>query len=163
MNVQETLNIMNSDFKLWERAKGTPGKDGAIIKQLDLPWGIGLTTVTMEGMNDAGKKREAVAQYGDYIRSLIRDRTDDEAVTSRAKQAAARSQLADSTDSDSVSADTGLRDEGVQAETVQGAGQAYSGNAGGIGGVREALVARRAEVVDELARIDRAIKAVGDL
>lgn len=125
MEIKEALNLMNSDFKLWEKADTKDLGGGKIAKTLDLPWGIGEYTVELEGMNDSNKRRAAVGAYGEHIRGIIKERTDDEIVTSRAKAAAARAEFADSTDSDSLGTDEGLRDESVPTEAVQAAGEAY--------------------------------------
>jgi hypothetical protein len=100
MNETETYDIMQSDMKLWEAAAKAPTQNGnAMLLTLELPWGIGKTEITLEGLASAEGKRNAVGVYGQLIRDLIADRTADEAVTARSKlAAAASSEAADSRD-----------------------------------------------------------------
>lgn len=79
---------MQSDMKMWDSAKTEDLGNGKIRKTIVLPYGIGETTVTLEGITDAGKRRNAVAGYGEYIRGLIDEQINDEVITSRAQQAA---------------------------------------------------------------------------
>lgn len=137
---------MQSDMKLWEKASKEQAGGNNLKLTLDLPWGIGPYTVTMEGLKDAQAKRNAVGAYGAHIRGLIKERIDDEAITSRAKAAAARSEQASGPDRDSVSPNQGLRDSSVPEKAVQGAGQAYSQTSSPLVGSRESLVAERAIV-----------------
>ena len=153
-DVTEILNIMNSDFKLWERAETQDLGGGKVLKTITLPWGIGVTEVTLEGMTDAEKRRQAVGAYGEYIRSVIDERINDEAITARAKQAAARAQPADSPDSDSVSADEGLRDERLQEETYEGAGPKDKRDAQDIAGIGADLIARRTALRERVGRVE---------
>jgi len=152
--VKDILDIMNSDFKLWEHATDTPADNGGVTKTLHLPWGIGDVTVTMEGMTDAGKKREAVGAYGNYIRQLIDERINDDAVTARAKAAAARREPADGADSDSVSPNQRLRDAALQAPAHESASEAHERDAQGSADFGESLTARRAALRERIARVD---------
>jgi len=153
MDIKETLDCMNSDFRLWERAESKDLGGGVVEKTITLPWGIGEVVVNLEGMNDAGKRRAAVGSYGEYIRGVIDEQTNDEAVTSRAKAAVARSELADSEDSTSVDRELGVRDEEVQEEGDEEPSQAYEEDASQPLGLRAVFVDRRLEII---ARIDRA-------
>ena len=181
MEVIEILDIMNSDFKLWEAAEDEDVGPGKVNKTINLPWGIGEVTVTREGMNDAGKRRAAVGAYGEHIRGLIRDRTSDESVEARAKQAAARAELANSEDSDGVGGVEPVHggpeaEEEVQEEVTEEAARPYGPAAEQSLGLRETLTLRRAEVDDrigiltveldtacrELRGIDAALAAMED-
>lgn len=157
MDKFEALNIMQSDFKLWEAATETAISPGVVEKTINLPWGIGDVTVRLEGMNDAGKRRQAVGAYGEHIRSLIDDRINDEAVTARAKAAAAKAQPADSDDSNGVggweSVPSGPREEEVPPKTDEEAGGVYQPDAQEPLGFRETLVARRAAVDERIGRL----------
>lgn len=84
----EIIGLMQSDMKMWDSAATKDLGDGKIMKTIVLPYGIGETTVTLEGITDAGKRRNAVAGYGEYIRGLIDEQINDEVITSRAQQAA---------------------------------------------------------------------------
>lgn len=90
MNKEELLNIMQSDFKLWERAVEEEVSEGVITKTLNLPYGIGEYSLTFEGMNDAGARRNAVGIFGECVRKEIENKIDDDSVTARAAQKAAR-------------------------------------------------------------------------
>lgn len=89
MNKKEALGLMQSDMKLWEAASTEDVGDAAIKKVINLPWGIGEVEVTLEGLTDAGKKRSAITSYGEYIRGIIDEQINDEAITARASQKAA--------------------------------------------------------------------------
>jgi len=152
MDIQETLDIMNSDFKLWERATGEDLGGGKVTKTINLPWGIGEVTVTLEGMTDATKRRGAVSSYGEYIRGLIDEQTNDEAITSRAQVHAANAQP---TDSESGADSLGggperVREPSVQEGDVPQAGQAHKEHATRPVGLREILTARKVEIDDEV-------------
>lgn len=112
MNENEFLALMQSDSKLWDYATTTHNKDGSIDKTLQIPWGIGEITVTLEGMDNVQGRRAAFNSFGDYIRGLINDKTSDDAITARAKQAAARV----GEKSDSLIDSTGTRPE--EPETI---------------------------------------------
>jgi hypothetical protein len=152
MDIRETLDCMNSDFKLWEKAESKDLGGGVVEKTITLPWGIGEVVVNLEGMNDAGKRRAAVGSYGEYIRGVIDEQTNDEAVTSRAKAALARSELANSEDSTGVNRELGVRDEEVQEASDEEASEAYEEDVSQPLGLGEVFANRRAEII---ARIDR--------
>jgi hypothetical protein len=89
MNEKELREILQSDMKLWDSAETT--EDGnAVTKVLDLPYGIGRTEVRLEGLDNGAARRSACEGFGSYIRELVNERIGDEAVTARAKQAAAK-------------------------------------------------------------------------
>ena len=154
MNETEALAVMQSDMKLWETAATQDIGDGVVIKTLTLPWGIGDTEIRMEGLTDAIKKRGAVEQYGNYIRSLIEDQIDDEAIEARAKQAAARAEQGDSEGGGSVS--TGGTRNTVASGTVNAASTApaYSEDVGGVIEFGATLIAQRATLRDRVGRAE---------
>jgi hypothetical protein len=176
MEIKDALDIMNSDFKLWEYAADEDLGNGTIAKTITLPWGIGEYTVNMEGMNDAIKRRGAVSAYGEHIRGVINERINDESITSRAQAAAAEPEPIDSGYGDGVSGRLGVLDETVQAEPDEEAKEAHQGTVEGTSSFGDDLVAERAKVdarigglTDDLARlckqlrgIDAAIKAMED-
>jgi hypothetical protein len=92
MNEQELNAIMQHDLKLWDSAVVELDKSGVMSRTLDLPHGIGPYTIIVGKYNDfnAMQRRDAVGQFGEAVRAAIKDRIDDEAVTARAQQAAAR-------------------------------------------------------------------------
>lgn len=156
MDKNEALDIMNSDFKLWERAATEDHGGGKLTKTLTLPWGIGEVSVTLEGMTDAGKRRNAVSGYGEYIRGLIDEATNDEAVTARAKAAAARIESADSKDSNGIGGGPRVHIEPpVQEKPDEEAEQAYKVDVEDSGRFRETLVAKRSEIQNELNQLER--------
>jgi len=159
MKINDALDIMNSDYKLWQAAEDTDLGGGRVEKAITLPWGIGEYKVTLEGMKDAGKRRDAVGQYGQHIRDLIDERINDEAITSRAKAASARAEQADSEDSDgldrAVDVRTGTGAEEVQEAADEGPEEAHGSDAEDTADLREVLLARRAKVdgrIEELTR-----------
>ncbi len=87
MNKQEFLGMMESDSKLWETAE-TSAEGDKVVKTIDIPWGIGKTTVTLEGIGNVNGRRAAFSSFGEYIRGLVNDRISDDAITARAEQAA---------------------------------------------------------------------------
>ena len=158
MEIKEALDIMNSDFKLWEAATDEDVGPGVVNKTINLPWGIGDVTVTMEGMNDAGKRRAAVGSYGEYIRGLIRERTADESVEARAKQAAAKAELANSEDSDGFDRLQPVHagpegEEEVQEAPAETAERVHGRPVEEPVGLGETLAARRAEVDERIGRL----------
>jgi hypothetical protein len=153
MEIKDALDIMNSDFKLWEHADDEPLAGGKVQKTIDLPWGIGKHVVIMEGMNDATQRRAAVSSYGEHIRDVIKEQISDENITSRAQIAAARAESNDSGDSPSVSGEQRVRDESVQEETTEAAIEAHEEDAEVDGGWRETLVARRASLIGRIERL----------
>jgi len=89
MNEKELRAILQSDMKLWDAAEESE-EGGVLTKTIDLPYGLGETKVSFEGINDGASRRGALAGFGDYIRDLINDKIGDESVTARAKQNAAK-------------------------------------------------------------------------
>lgn len=161
LSVLDALDLMQSDMKLWDHAEKEIVGEGRMALTLNLPWGIGQHTVTLEGLSNAQGKRNAVGAYGEHIRAVIKERIDDEAVTARARQAAARREPVDSTDSTSSSGAEPVQDQqAVQAETVQEAGQAYSQTSHTLVGSREALVAERTAVENRIGNIERTLKGL---
>lgn len=150
MEVKDALDIMNSDFKLWEKAESEDLGGGKVVKTLTLPWGIGEVKVTLEGMTDADKRRQAVAGYGNYIRDLINEATADEAIEARARQAAALAKPADSGGSPIIGGEQRVRDAAVQEETHEVAGETHEHHAKEPVSIGETLAARRLEIEDEL-------------
>jgi len=51
----DILDIMQSDMKLWEAADREQ-VGGNLVLKIILPWGIGETLVTMEGMDDQKRR-----------------------------------------------------------------------------------------------------------
>lgn len=175
MNEQELNSILQSDMALWENASTEPSESGSITKVIDLPYGIGRTEVTLGGMDNAIGKRAALSAFGDYIRELIRDRTDDEAVEARAKQAAARAKSEDSEDSVQGSPQ-GVSDTASVQEAVEESGEAHEVYAPESTGLRETLTTRRLTLTEgikeaeanlavwriELRAIEMALDVLGD-
>ena len=152
MDVQQALDIMQSDMKLWDTAETEDLGEGRVTKTLDLPWGIGKLSVTLEGMTDATKRRDAVAQYGAFVRAEIEERIDDEAITSRAKAAAARAELDNSADGDSLA--TGGTIETGEARPLQEAGKAPSELTPYGADLGATLIARAAEIEGRLRALE---------
>ena len=174
MNTQEALDIMQSDMKLWETATEKDLGGGKVEKTLSLPWGIGEVKVVLEGMTDADKRRSAVAGYGGYIRDLIKERIDDEAITSRAQTAAARLESANSADGHSLdAAGGGYKDSETAA--LPKAGEAHDEDVEETEDFGATLIAREAVLLErtgraranlaawdkELQGIEAALKAMG--
>lgn len=154
----EALSIMSSDMKLWEIAETKEPEPGVLVKRLALPWGIGETEIRLEGITDAIKRRGAVQQYADYIRNLIKDKTDDEAVEARAKQAAARLEPLDSGGSILTSSGR-VPSEGVEEAFVPGTGDIYQDNVEGDGGFGANLIAQRSALQARVGRAEADITA----
>ncbi len=89
MNTSEWLSIMHHDVKMWELAEKEEVRGGLQLTMRDMPWGIGDAVVTLEGITNAIERQNAVGSYGAYIRGLIDEEINDEAVEARAKQASA--------------------------------------------------------------------------
>lgn len=102
MNEIEFLQIMQSDSKLWDYAE-TVQDGGAVTKTLQVPWGIGEVSVTLEGMGDVNGRRAAFSAFGEYIRGLVNDRISEEAITARAEQADKRTGATSDRQPDSTS------------------------------------------------------------
>lgn len=158
MDKQEALNSMNSDHRLWEKAETKDLGGGRIEKVLTLPWGIGETRVTLEGMTDAGKRRAAVSGYGEYIRGVIEEAISDDAVTARAEQAAARAKQDDSGDSIILGGEQRVRDTPVPEEVDAPADQAHQGDAPIPLGFRETLIARRIDISSQRNEHERRVR-----
>jgi hypothetical protein len=155
LSVKDALDIMQSDMKLWERAEKNPVDGGGVALSLHLPWGIGLYTVNLEGMGDAKGRRNALGAYGEHIRGVIKERIDDESITSRAKSAAARSEQDDRRDSprnDRVPEPTG------PATTPKGPRKAHRQTSSALISDREALIAERIEVVEAIKSANEDIR-----
>ncbi len=84
MNEAQLRAILHSDMKLWDACTEENGE-----RFLELPHGIGRVAISMEGIDDGAKRAAAVGSFGDYIRSQVKDKVGEEAVTARAKQKAA--------------------------------------------------------------------------
>ena len=152
MNVQEALDIMQSDMKLWEAAETEETKEGVVIKTISLPWGLGEVVVELEGMNDGNKRREAVESYGAYIRGLIDEQTNDEAITARAKAAAARAKPDDSPDGSGVDPVTGVQHTTGEAEAVQATGHTYAPVTEEHADFGASLIARESALLERVGR-----------
>jgi hypothetical protein len=124
MTKSEIMSILQSDMKLWDSAATTDMGDGTLIKTLDLPFGLGETTITLEGLTNGLKRRSAVEQYGGYIRGLIEECINDEAITARAQQAAAKTSEDTSPIYVGHEADRPERAEVPREEAVSSYGQA---------------------------------------
>jgi hypothetical protein len=149
MDIQETLDVLSSDMKLWEAAEKEDLGGGRLKLALDLPWGIGLTEVTLEGMNDAGAKRNALGSYGQYIRDLHANATSEDEISARARQRAALAEPIGG--EDSVDGSAGVpKDTRPEKEAYEEAGGAYALDVGGPAGLGESLIARRAALVEEI-------------
>ena len=84
MNESELNDALNSDMRLWDAAAKTDDGQDSISLLLDLPYGIGETSVTLQGLDNAEKRRDAIGVYGNYIRNLIENKVGDDAITSKA-------------------------------------------------------------------------------
>jgi len=109
MNAEQLRAILQSDFKLWEAATSKDESPTSVTKVIDLPYNIGITTVTLEGMDDANKRRSALAGFGDYIRGLVDNAVGEESITARARQKAARDGDRDGGQSDGGGSHTSRR------------------------------------------------------
>ena len=153
LSIPDALDIVQSDMKLWDKSETEPLPGGAVRKSINLPWGIGEVSATLEGMNDAEKRRAAVGAYANYIRDIVKQATDDEAVTSRAKAQAARSEQVDS--ADGVRSGTeGVPVAATEATPVEGADEAYEEATEGAAGFGEALTARRTALSERIGRVE---------
>lgn len=167
MDIKEVLDLMHSDFKLWERATSEDLGEGVVAKTITLPWGIGEYTVNMEGMNDANKRREAVAAFGNHIRDVIEERIDDEAITSRAQAAAARAKQDDSGHRNADSQLVGIYDEAIQETDAEDSTEAHQGTVEGTSSFGDDFAADRAaingrinELTRDLARLCRQLRGI---
>lgn len=115
MDKSEWRAIMQSDSKVWELAEKRLTKEGMELTMRDMPWGIGDAVVIMEVKNDGRPTIGAFSGYGAYIRGLIDECINDEAIEARATQDAAFARE----DSDQRAVDDAGRDN----------------NTGGVGGV----------------------------
>jgi hypothetical protein len=162
---KELSQVLNSDFKLWEFAE-TEENGTSITKSLNLPLGIGEVTVTLEDIHDATTKRGAVEAFGDYVRGLVRERTDDEEVTARAEAARQKAKQDDLHNGIYVP-DQRVQNPQAKEETVQSTVQAHDGDDEGDGGLGAVLFAKRAAlrarvhgVRADLARWTKELKAL---
>ena len=162
---QELSQVLNSDFKLWEFAE-TEENGTSITKSLNLPLGIGEVSVTLEDVHDATTKRGAVEAFGDYVRGLVRERTDDEEVTARAEAARQRA-MQDDLDHGIYVGQQRVQDPSAKEETLQGAVQTHDGDDEGDGGLGAVLFAKRATLRErvngaraDLARWTKELKAL---
>jgi len=153
LSKREAIDLMNSDMKLWDAATTVDNGKGTLVKSLDLPFGIGETNVTIEGLTDAGKKRNAVSQFGEYIRGLIKERIDDEAVTARAKAAAQKAEQDDSSDSLRDGSER-VQDTRRKAPTYPPAVEAHEEDVAEDAGLGATLAARRASLVERIGRVE---------
>lgn len=177
MEIREVLDIMNSDFKLWEQATSEDLDGGRVAKTIILPWGIGEYRIVLEGMTNADTRRGAVSAYGDHIRGLIDDRINDQAITSRAQVAASKAEPIDSGDSDGSSGGLGVRDTGVPTPDDEEAEEAHDEDASRPSNWGDDIATQRAQVEGEIDRhtielsrllrqlrgIDAAIAAMKDM
>jgi hypothetical protein len=168
MTKTELINIMQSDNALWGQATQSPGPSpGSVDMTLDMPFGIGAYTVTMEGMNDAAGKRNALGAFGAHIRDVVNNQINDESITSRAKVKAAQAKQSDSGDSASLSGGERLRDAQVYEEVEEAAEGTHEGDAeepfdwrDGLTARRATLEGRRERLTSELTRTSRDIKGI---
>jgi hypothetical protein len=131
---EDVWAIMQSDIKLWESAT-TTAKGNDITKRLILPFGIGEVAIEFQGVDNGIKRRSAAEQWGAGIRARIKEAIDDEAVTARAKSAAAQKEAeqeleamgeADSGDSDSDQPVDNRGQSSVQASASGSAAKAHA-------------------------------------
>lgn len=165
MEIKDALDIMNSDFKLWENAVSEELGNGRVAKTITLPWGIGEYRVELEGMNDATRRRSAVSAFGEHIREVINDRIDDESITSRAKVKSARVEQDHSSNSDGLGGELRVLESPVQEEADEDTEEAHEELTARSIGLREVLVIRRTEIIDDIdffnKRRDAAAKELG--
>ena len=90
MSPSELLEIIQSDFKLWENSE-TEVVGDTIKKTIHLPHGIGEFSISFGGITNATGRRNAAAMWGESIREEVDNAIGDEAVTARAAQRAAYS------------------------------------------------------------------------
>jgi hypothetical protein len=149
----DVFEMIQSDMKLWEFVETEEPEPGKLIKTVYLPFGIGKTVVNLEGLTDGIKRGAAVAQYGAHIRAVIKNRTDDEAITMRVKQASAKPRPSDSTSS--VVGDAGgVQEQEAEEENLQGTAPAHEEHDAGVIQFGEALVAQRAALHDRITRAE---------
>jgi len=118
MNEQEFLGLMQSDNKLWALSVPTVGLEGSETRCINVPWGIGVVEVTFEGTDDAAGRRAAFSAFGDYIRGLVKDRIDDDAITARAEQVTPKPSDEDGRWADDGGS-SGQGEEAADKETVE--------------------------------------------
>lgn len=85
MNESELNEILQSDMRLWESAAHMKETKDSVTMVMDLPHGIGVTEVTLEGLTDATKRRDAVSAFGNHIRNIVENKIGDDAITSQAE------------------------------------------------------------------------------
>lgn len=86
----ELGNILQSDMKLWDMAVKNFNDKGQLVVFTELPHGIGRYEIIFEGVDNAIQRRAAAEQWGASIRGAVADVISEDAVTSRAEQALAR-------------------------------------------------------------------------
>lgn len=94
MNMQEMLNICQSDFGLWNKSNPQELAPGEITLTIEAPWGT--ETQTIGGIIDAKTRQAGVQWWGNHIRGIVEEHTDDALIQSRATQAAAEKESRDS-------------------------------------------------------------------
>ena len=152
LSIPDALDIVQSDMKLWDKSDTEPLPGGAVRKSINLPWGIGEVSVTLEGLSDGKGRRNAVGAYAEYIRDVVKNAIDDEAVTSRAAAQAARVEQDHS--GDSVRSGTeGVPESAPAEKAVEGSGKALEEDAQDFTGFGEALAPRRAALVARIERV----------
>lgn len=154
MTTQEVLSIMQSDLALWDNASTEDLGEGTVRKVLELPWGIGNYEVTLEGLTNGVKRREALGQYGAHIRAVVADQINDDAIESRAKGAAQKAEQGHSGDSVLYTPPGVSNTQGTQApkESPEGSHETDAEGSLTLGAM---LIARGTEARDDL------IKAIG--
>ena len=163
---RELNQMVQSDNKLWENAETIDTGNGTLTKTLFLPHGIGQFSLTFEGVHDAAGRRNASGVWGESVRYAVEEAIGDEAVSSRAAQAAA---LAGTDTSRILSSDGSntLRSEPVPSqEAIPTLGEAPTSGATPSDRLHE-LVAYRATLEDliteahkRLKGLDREVKAL---
>lgn len=84
MDKREFRQIVNSNDKLWSLATTENIKTGAVRKSIDVPL-VGTVTLSFEGMDNAEGRRAAFEIWGDHVRGLFEDATDDETIVAKAQ------------------------------------------------------------------------------
>lgn len=153
LSIPDALDIVQSDMKLWDKSDTEPLPGGAVRKTINLPWGIGVVSVNLEGLNDGKGRRNAVGAYAEYIRDIVKQAIDDEAVTSRAKAQAARVEQANSGDG-VLSGTEGVPESTSAEEVVEGSDEALEEDAKQPAGFGETLIARRVTLEARINRVE---------
>lgn len=98
MNESELIGILHSDMKLWEKAV-TSAHEKGIAKTLELPYGIGETTVVFPEDNLG-----AVQTYGGMVRGWVKEARGEEALEAKRLERLAAEAQAEGTVEDAGSA-----------------------------------------------------------